>query len=206
MQKLKPYFKYILIGILILIILLQRACSGDTVTDTPKPKIQIKYDTVYKYIHDTVQHDVHIKDIIYKESTDPQYVYDDNFCEQRFKALVKEYLKETVYEDTLKVDSLGYIVIVDTVSKNALRERLYIKDLKIPTITKTVTITKPADPVRQLYIGGNLFTDAGQSTLIIPSLIYKDRKDRVYQINAGIDNQGRVHYGLGIYWKIKLHK
>lgn len=206
-EQIKKYFNYAIIIGLIIIIFLMYTCKGNSFISSPDPKIETRYDTVFKHITDTVQHDVHIKDIVYvKSDGEPQYTYNDTFCKQRFNNLVKEFLRKTTYEDTLRIDSVGYVIIVDTVFKNKLGERLYFKDLHIPTVTKTVTITKQADPKRQLYVGGNLFGNSSELQLVAPGLIYKDKKDRVYQVNCGINNQGNIYYGAGMYWKIKLHK
>lgn len=205
-EQIKKYFNYGVIATLVVIIFLMYTCKGNTNISKPDPKIEVRYDTVYKNIIDTVQHDVHIKDIVYVKSNEPQYTYNDTFCKQRFNNLVTEFLRKTTYEDTLKIDSLGYVIVVDTVFKNRLGERLYFKDLHIPLVTKTITITKQSDPVRQLYVGGNLFGDKTRLQYITPGILYKDRKDRVYQANLGINFDGTITYGGGIYWKIKLHK
>jgi hypothetical protein len=42
--------------------------------------------------------------------------------------------------------------------------------------------------------------------MITPGLLYKDRKDRVYQLNVGVNFDGTLTYGLGAYWKINLKK
>ena len=101
----------------------------------------------------------------------------------------------------MKLDSLGTVVIRDTVWLNKLYgKREYTKNYKIPFVTKT--ITKKEDPKRQLYVGGNAFMN--NTILLTPGLIYKDKKDRVFQANVGIGFDGSINYGIGTYWKIKL--
>jgi len=207
MQKIKPYINYILIGVLVLIILLQRSCSGDDIV-MADPKVEIKYDTVYKHVHDTVQNTVYhtIHDTVKPDA--PEYTSGEHIdtCRARFNYLLKQHIVRRVYQDTLKLDSLGTIVVIDTVWLNKLGKRTYIKDYKIPLVTKTITIIKQQDPKRQLYIGGNLFGDKTTLQSFTPGLLYKDRKDRVYQANVGVNFDGSLIFGVGAYWKINLNK
>lgn len=205
MQKVKPYISTILIGILVLIILLQRSCVKEV---DNKPQISVKLDTVYKYITDTVVKTVPVKKYVYVKPGGLQYTPSTNIdtCTTRFNNLLQEFSKKTTYQDVIKLDSLGTITIVDTLWANKLGKRTYFQDIKIPIVTKTITITKPAKPVRQLYIGGNLFANDQQLDFITPGLIYKTRKDHIYQLNVGINFDGSITYGAGMYWKIKLKK
>ena len=192
---------YYLIASLVAIIILQRSCNNNIgINDN---KITVKTDTVWKVTKDTVFKTVNAvkTEYIYidKEEYKPGESIDT--CKTRFNSLLKEHLVRTVYSDTLKLDSLGTVVIQDTVWLNKLYgKREYIKDYKIPFVTKT--ITKKEDPRRQMYIGGNTFI--GGSGLLTPGLIYKDRKDRVYQANIGLGIDGSINYGFGMYWKINL--
>ena len=192
---------YYLIASLVAIIILQRSCNNNI--DINDDKITVKTDTVWKVTKDTVFKTVNAvkTEYIYidKEEYKPGESIDT--CKTRFNSLLKEHLVRTVYSDTLKLDSLGTVVIQDTVWLNKLYgKREYIKDYKIPFVTKT--ITKKEDPRRQMYIGGNTFI--GGSGLLTPGLIYKDRKDRVYQANIGLGIDGSINYGFGMYWKINL--
>lgn len=206
MQKVKPYISTILIGILVLIILLQRSCGGTTIADDI-PTVTVKTDTIWKTKHDTVTNTVKVIKIIHGAvPADPQFHPSDDIdtCKVRFNKLLTEYLTTRVYADTLKLDSLGTIIINDTVFMNKLGKRVKIYDYKIPLVTKTVTITKPAELKRQVYIGGNLFGDRTKLQLLTPGILYKTRKDHIYQANIGINFDGTLTYGLGAYWKIKL--
>ena len=197
----KNNISYWLIATLIAIILLQRSCNGSNDKDLVKQTV--KTDTVWKETKDTVFKTVKVTNIKYVPLKDKKYTVSDN-CDSskvRLDNLLKEHLVRTVYADTIKLDSLGTIVVKDTVWLNKLYgKREYIKDYKIPFVTKT--ITKKEDPKRQMYIGGNAFI--GTSGLLVPGLIYKDRKDRVYQANVGVGFNGSINYGFGMYWKINL--
>ena len=192
---------YYLIASLVAIIILQRSCNNNM--DIDDNKITVKTDTVWKVTKDTVFKTVNAVKTEYISIDKAEYKPGESIdtCKTRFNNLLKEHLVRTVYSDTLKLDSLGTIVIQDTVWLNKLYgKREYIKDYKIPFVTKT--ITKKEDPRRQMYIGGNAFI--GGSGLLTPGLIYKDRKDRVYQANVGVGFDGSINYGFGMYWKINL--
>lgn len=192
---------YYLIASLVVIIILQRSCNNNIgINDN---KITVKTDTVWKVTKDTVFKTVNAVKTEYISIDKEEYKPGESIdtCKTRFNSLLKEHLVRTVYSDTLNLDSLGTVVIRDTVWLNKLYgKREYIKDYKIPFVTKT--IIKKEDPRRQMYIGGNAFI--GGSGLLTPGLIYKDRKDRVYQANIGLGIDGSINYGFGMYWKINL--
>ena len=204
-MNIKKYFSVIIILVLVIIILLQRSCNGKTIVNTPT--IETKIDTIWKTKHDTVVNTVKQTKVIHVPvPADPQFHPSDDIdtCKVRFNKLLTEYLTTRVYADTLKLDSLGTITIIDTVFMNTLGKRTKIYDYKIPVITKTITITKHDDPKRQVYIGGNIFGDKTKLQLLTPGIIYKTKKDHIYQANVGINFDGTLTYGLGAYWKIKL--
>lgn len=185
---------YIVIVVLVVIILLMRSCSNVDSKDTT----YVKTDTIWKQTRDTITKNVRVLDVKYINVKEPVFTSVDT-CN-------KEYNKQTVYRDTIGIDSIGSITITDTVFQNKLGKRTVLKDYKIPLVTKTVTIIKEQDKRRQLYIGGNLFGDRSNLQMITPGLLYKDRKDRVYQVNVGVNFDGTLTYGVGAYWKIKLKK
>lgn len=199
----KINFNYLLIGILVAIIFLQRSCNGKQISSTPEPIITT--DTIWKTTHDTVYKNVTIVKEEYIKPEGEQYNSGETIdtCKARFQNLLKEHIVRRVYSDTLKLDSLGTIVVRDTVWLNKLYgKRSYTKDYKIPFVTKT--IIKPEPPKRQLYIGGNLFGNTNSIQSITPGLLYKNKKDQIYQVNVGISTNGDIIYGLGAYWKIKI--
>jgi len=197
--------KYIVIGVLVIIIFLQKGCSGKTISE---PVVITKYDTIWKKTHDTVTKEVKVVKIKYVKPEGPQYTPGENIdtCRARFNYLLKQHIARRTYKDTIALDSLGTITVIDTVWLNKLGKRTYIKDYKIPLVTKTITIIKQPDPKRQLYIGGNLFGDKTTLQSFTPGVLYKDRKDRIYQANVGVNFDGTLIFGLGTYWKINLNK
>ena len=201
----KPNFSFIIIVLLTLVIILQRTCSKSV--KIADDKITIKTDTVWKHTHDTVFQDVKIIEKVFVDSENVNHYPGETIdtCKARFQNLLKEHLVRTVYSDTLKLDSLGTIVVRDTVWINKLYgKRSYTKNYKIPQVTKTITITKQEEPKRQLYVGLNAFTNRNDITAFSPGFIYKTKKDQIYQASVGVSFDGTVTYGFGTYWKIKI--
>lgn len=206
-ERIRKNISYLLLIGLVIIIMLQRSCTGTTIVKGD-PQVSIKIDTLYKHITDTVTKTIPITSIVPIMPEGPQYVPTDNIdtCKANFDRLLNEHIKKTVYQDTLKLaNDFGIITVIDTVWINKLYgKRIYIQNINIPTITKT--ITKPEDPKRQLYIGANLFGDKKQLQLITPGILYKTKKDHIYQANIGVNFDGSITYGGGMYWKISFKK
>ena len=172
---------------------------------------QTKADTVT--LHDTTwqTHDsLIIKKLIIKntihDTLPPEYIADTNYpkLKAQYDALVITCLAKNIYADTVKLDTLGYIAVADTVHKNELLGRSYKYNYKIPTITVTNTITKQAPPKGALFIGGGI-TSTKQLELqtIQGGVLYKTKKDKIFDLHIGINNNSQVIYGLSSYWKIK---
>jgi hypothetical protein len=192
---------YIIILALVIVIILMRSCDSDSVVG--EDTVYTRTDTVYKEVHDTIVKRVNIENIRYIPFDEPDYT-DIDTCNEKMSELLKKYNRQTTYRDTIVLDSLGTITLVDTVFQNSLKNRSIFKDYRIPLVTKTTTIIKAQQQKRQLYIGGNLFGDRRNLQTITPGLLYKDRRDRVYQANIGIGFDGSISYGIGMYYKIKI--
>lgn len=201
----KNKISYLVIIGLVIVILLQRQCTSGTLPE--EPVVITKVDTLWKEVHDTIKKDVPIY-VSIPTKPGPEYIPSDNCDSLRKQYLVlrDKYITRNVYVDTIKIDTFGIVKVIDTVQFNRLLTRLSIPDLKIPIITKETTIIKKADPVRQLYIGGNLFGNQNSLQAITPGLIYKTKKDQIYQANVGLNFDGQLTFGLGTYWKINLNK
>lgn len=196
--------------VLIICFLLIRSCNRNIVP-SETDVVTLACDTVWIYkdsivksspqiIH-TVSPPVEHWNTEYLE--DPEY---DGLLEQ-YKDLSNDYFSINVIQDTLKIDSIGYVRVLDSVSKNQILARTFKYTLKYPLIKETKTITVIEPPKRQLYIG--LGIDGGQEDYlnqVNAELLYKTKKDHMFGINAGVDRDGNIEYGVRSYWKIKLKK
>lgn len=216
LEKRLKFSYYVIIGLAILLILQQACeCEGSTTGVTTKTKIETKWYPVT----DTVEKLVPVKEISYIPADPLKYPVGENFddCKENFQKLLKDYLAKTTYADTirleapdpldiLKMKNIGTITVIDTVKFNKLTKRTYLKDYKIPVTTITNNITKDAPAVRQVYLGGGLAGNQTQLQSVNPGILYKTKKDAIYQFNVNINTDGNVIYNIGRYWKISLRK
>lgn len=109
--------------------------------------------------------------------------------------IVKDYNQAKVYSDTIKIDSLGFAYIQDTISQNKIKGRGFSANFNLPTIT----ITKLIEPKskNQLYLGfiGDLKHSNGQIG-IGGSIALKTAKNTLYTATATMNG-----YSFGYYKK-----
>jgi hypothetical protein len=109
--------------------------------------------------------------------------------------IVKDYNQVKVYSDTMRIDSLGYAYIQDTISQNKIQGRGFSANFNLPTIT----ITKLIEPKskNQLYLGfiGDLKHSNGQIG-IGGSIALKTAKNTLYTATATMNG-----YSFGYYKK-----
>lgn len=204
-------FLSVIIIVLIAIIFLQRSCHqkeiGDIVGDRDTTVV---IDTV-KEVHDSiivrkvplVKHDTSYLPIDTQYLPDPDYTV----LKARFEALVKEHTARNIYSDSLRLDSIGYVIVNDSVQFNKLFDRSYKYHYELPIVTKTITIVEHPKKVNQLYIGGGVLGSKTQGVAGAEvGLLLKNKKDQIYGVKVSSDINGNVLYGVQGYWKIKLKK
>lgn len=175
-------------------------CGGDV----PKADTLIVHDTSWQ-VHDSlIVKKVKIKEVIH-DTLPVEYIADTNYpkLKAQYDAVVKGYLAKNIYADTLKLDTLGYIAVADTVQKNELLSRSYSYQYKIPTITKTTTITKWTPAKGALYVGGGVSGDKTNGiNSVRGGLLYKTKKNTMFGVHAGFASNQLI-YGVDAYWKLK---
>lgn len=176
---------------------------------TSSPTVVTKIDTVWKESKGEV---VYVPKPVYIEkikTLPPQYKADTNYSalKSQYENLASSYLETKQYKDTIKLDSIGYVELSESVSENEIKSRKSSYSYKIPTITKTTTITQPYNPKTQVYVGAFL-TGNKLSPLVAADvgLLLKTKKDVIYGVKAGVDLAGNINYGAGVFIKIKLKK
>jgi archaellum component FlaF (FlaF/FlaG flagellin family) len=116
-------------------------------------------------------------------------------------AILRAFYAKHVYNDTIWIDSFGYVCWVDTVTQNKIAKRQKSTNYKIPVITKTITINNYYEPSRQVNVTGQVDPIA---SILYGGISYEDRKDRIYHLSAGLGKGGLggVMIGLSIpVWK-----
>lgn len=146
-----------------------------------------------------------ITDTVYQEKTFTKYikgksipfvVLDTFFIEFTDTVeIVKDYNQVKVYSDTMRIDSLGYAYIKDTISNNSIIGRSFMAQISEKVIYKT--IYNDRKPKNELYLGfiGDLRHDNGQFG-VGGSIGLKTAKNSLITLNATMNG-----YSLGYYKK-----
>lgn len=191
----------IAILILAVIIVLQRSNSSPDIIEKPiviRDTVWQKKDSVI-YTSPKIVQTIPVKIISEKYLPDPNY---DKLVLQ-YQELVKLHLSKNIQKDSVKIDSIGFVKVTDTVQNNIVQNRKWEYNIKYPIIKETVI--QPPKRVNQLYIGGGL---QGNQYNIINSInggiLYKNKKDQIYGLSVGINTNGQIVYGVSSYWKIKF--
>jgi hypothetical protein len=162
------------------------------------------HDTAWKIYDSLIVKKLKIKEVIH-DTLPAEYIADTNYpkLKAQYDALVVAYLAKNIYADTVKLDTLGYVAVADTVHKNNLQSRSYKYNYKIPTVTVTTTITKQAPPKGALFMGGGITGNPNEVKSLFGGLLYKSKKDKVFGLTIGVTGNSKIVYGVQSYWKIK---
>jgi hypothetical protein len=185
-----------------------RACTstvkpkkGGTIKVNGKKYVVVKHDidTVYKPVKQVVYRP---GEVIFVDK--PVYVKVPTNVDTA--AILRDYYTKYPYKDTLKLtEGLGFITINDTIFKNKILNRTFVSHVNKITIKETLYLEQP--PKVMVFIGGVAgFDKVNIVNFVGPSLLIKDKKDKVYSIGVGYSNAKTVSIQGGIYWKIKLKK
>ena len=114
-------------------------------------------------------------------------------------SVLKDYYAKYFYTDTIQVDTLGSIIVNDTISRNLIAFRDVQSNIFIPTttITNTVYLNR-----REFYGGISLTGQPTQLDFINGELLYKGKKRNAYGIGVGINNELVPIYTFKVFWKI----
>jgi hypothetical protein len=183
--------KTLLIVVLGVIIFLTRSCQGGSDITEPQviTEVVTQWDTVKventKYVPKVIERIV---------------VNIDTFATPiDTLSVLQDYYAKYFYTDTIKIDTLGYVTINDTITRNLISFRDVQSEILIPTttITNTVYINK-----RELYWGTTLNGDRTQLNNLSGNFLYKTKKRNVYNIGVGVDSEFKPVYTIGMYWKL----
>lgn len=147
-----------------------------------------------------------LKEIVVEVASKPEMLPDTNYAtlKRQYMALLKLYLNKVVYSDTIRVGSYGYISVLDTVKENKLASRKINENYNIPKIKETKTITRYLPPSQSLFVGGGINTSNSIGIRGIEAgILYKTKKESIFNIKAQVDLDGKPMYGFGYYTKIK---
>jgi hypothetical protein len=193
----------VVIAILLVIILLQKACNQSS-PGISVDNNKVIYDTAWNTISKTEYKRIPVfkHDTTYVEG-DSVFIADTNCqkLEQQFYNLAKNYKVRKLYIDTVRIDSYGYVLLTDTVQYNTIKSRTYEHQYKIPTITCYVHEKQRF----QLYIGGGISVDKTIGLANLQTgILLKNKKSHIFGVQTGISQNLTPFVGVSSYWKIKL--
>ncbi len=214
---------------MIVVILLMRACSGDSSID---PKDIVKVDGKdYELLEQKVD-TVFVEKVIEVPKYVPKYITKVETVTVEVPAdvdslkVVEDYYAKYIVTDTLNLTydfgpeitidslgtkpnpSLGFGFLTDTISQNRILSRKIEWNFQIPTIYNTKIVKEL--PKRELYYGfGGAFnkTDFIQSANF--GILYKDKQNKVFGLNLGVlnsNNDVTPFIGGSMYWKLSFKK
>jgi hypothetical protein len=202
----KELITSLIIALLLAIVIVQKSCTP--IVEKSKKDTIVVTKVVRVIIHDTIYADPKIVTrIIPGKILPPQYLPDTNYTtlKKQYQKLVTDYLSKSIYEDKLNLDTLGNIIIKDTVQFNKLGKRSYEINLRTFKRIDSVFVTTPSPIKRQLYAGvGVIAFPAITSLGIRGSILYKDKKDNMFSPSVILTTNGNIIYGIDTYFKIKL--
>lgn len=196
----------ILVFVIVALLFTMAAQNKGCNNPSKKDDTLIVHDTTWK-VHDSlIVKKLKVKETIH-DTIPPEYIADTNYpkLKAQYDALVIAYLAKNIYTDTVKLDTLGYVAVADTVHKNEIHGRSYKYNYKIPTITNTVTINHYEKPKTKLFIGGGIdLSPSFAPTGAHGGLLLNTKKDQLIGLQVGTGVNGGINYGFSSYWKIKL--
>ena len=189
----KDYFKNIqtlLIVVLVVLLFLQRSCSS-----TPVPEPKVITETVTKW--DTVS--ITKTEYIPKWKTRIETIHDTIPSSIDTVAILKDYYAKYFYTDTIQIDTLGSIVINDTITRNLISMRDVQSNIFIPTTTITNTVYL----YKREFFGGISVGATNQAVQNINGeLLYINKKRDAYGFGIGLNPDFQPIFTGRIYWKI----
>ena len=211
------------------VVLLMRGCDTEDTKDIETVEVDGKDYELIKQTIDTVfvTKEVKVPTYIPKYITKVETIEVEIPIDIDTLAIVEKYFSTYQVKDTLNLSyefpkgvtdslgnkpkgDLGFGILTDNISQNSIISRDVDWTFQIPTIYNT-SIVKEL-PKTQLYWGLNGgFNREDVITNISGSLLLKTKKDKIFQLGLGVQNNSNIqqlspYISAGMYWKISLGK
>lgn len=141
------------------------------------------------------------KQIVYKKGKDIPYeveVVKEVPANIDTLSILKDYHARVFYKDTFKLkDTLGYLVVNDTISRNRIASRKFESFIRIPTIKETLYLKEISN---DFYVGPSL--QLGRPFSIGADAHLKTKKDFLLGLGVGINSNASPYIRGSFGWKI----
>jgi hypothetical protein len=180
-----------LLIVVLVIVILMKSCGEKNIESQVITKTKIEYISVEKKVPQYVPQ--------WKTRIKTEINIDTFLTKIDTSAILNDYYSKYYYEDTLSLDTLGYVLVKDTISKNNITSRNIDYKVLIPKITieKTILINK-----REFYTGFGISGNTQQLNYIGTELLYKTKNKQAFGLGIGV-NQNFIPVVSGrMYWKL----
>lgn len=177
----------------------------------------VKGDSIPYAVHDTISQEVEVEvEVEVPVKVEVEKRVEVPVIQQvDTNEILKVYFAKIENKDVLKLpNNQGTVTITDTISKNSIVNRKFIADIKKMIVTDTVYTKEPKKT--EYFLGfDSKFTKPNVVEVMGLGFIIKDKRDRLYKLDAGVTNQvsdpdnngvsGKLvpYLGGGVYWRIK---
>lgn len=190
MNKQNIFFTLI-IGVLLIIIILQKCGCGDNININ-------KNDTITTIDTQLVEVIKEIPTYIPKWKTKIEYIHDTTqIIDTAF--VLGDYFATYVYEDSLINDTLS-LYINDSINQNKIKNRNIKYKLTYPIITITNNISEP--PKHEFYAGIGITGNNNGINYFGPNILWRNKKKSIYGLGVGINGNLQPSINLQMYWKL----
>ncbi len=192
----KTKFYLLIIASLVIIMILMRSCSSNK--PCPEPIKETKIDTVWV--------EKIVKDTFYTPKETVYIPGSTTYKDIDTLAILQDFFAKRVYDDTIRITGVeGFLVVKDTISQNRIISRNISGKYEFPVITKEETIIAP--PRNQVYWGFDILGNKKEPINYFGgALMFKNKKDHVYDFGLGYDVNNGLTGKFGMKWKIRLKK
>ena len=199
----KNFQSLIIIGLIIVIFLL-RECRGEKSPLPTEPvkvvKVETKYDTIVKEVTSYVPE--YRTEVKWKTKTIHDTIEVHDTIPIDTASILEDYFKAYAYNDTLKEDSIT-LIVNDIISQNQIMSRNIKYSLVYPT---TIIQTEREVNKRELYLGFGIGGDRQQLSFVGSELLLRNKKERIYGVGLGINQNFEPILTFKMSWKVKMPK
>jgi hypothetical protein len=191
LKKVFGNIQTLLIVVLVIVIIMMKSCGEQTIDPQIITKTKIEYISIEKKVPQYVPK--------WKTRIETEINIDTFLTKVDTSAILNDYYSKYYYEDTLSLDTLGYVLVKDTISKNKIASRNIDYKLLIPKITieKTIILNK-----REFYTGFGVTGNIDQLNYIGVEGLYRTKKKQAFGLGIGVNQYFIPVISGRMYWRI----
>jgi hypothetical protein len=197
-RTLIKFFPYVIIAILVYILIQLKGCFSGS--DLHKKNIFIdgkKYEVIKKERDTFYKTDTQI---FYRRGEIPHDIDSSAQIpiEVDTQLILRDYYARVSYRDTINLkDSLGYFIILDTITENRILSRKFESRVNIPTFRETIYLKEIK---RDFYLGPSV--QIGGIPSIGADFHIKTKKEILIGLGLGLNFESSPYARGSISWKI----